>query len=379
MIYADYNATAPLRPVAREAMLAAMEAQANPSSVHAAGRAARRVLETARAQIGAAIGVAAQDIVFTSGGTEAAALALHGAVRALGGDATLYVSAIEHEAVSQAAGLTGALVRSVPVLPAGTLDLEALGELMAAHRPADGTPILACMLANNETGVLQPVAEAAAIVRVRDGLTLCDAVQGLGKVPVNAALLGVDYITLSAHKCGGPQGAGALWVRSGAPLKPVQVGGGQERSLRSGTENLVGIAGFGAAAEASVAALADFAALGPLRDAMEDRLMSEADVTVFGRDAARLSNTSCFGLAGFESETQVMAMDLSGVCVSAGAACSSGKVSRSLVLGAMGVDDTLASSAIRTSYGWNTWAEDFTATAEAWLMARSRARLARSA
>ncbi|MEM7661926.1 MAG: cysteine desulfurase family protein [Pseudomonadota bacterium] len=379
MIYADYNATAPLRPEARDAMLAAMEVQANPSSVHGAGRAARKVLEKARAQIGNAIGGAAKDVVFTSGGTEANALALHGAVRALDGKATLYVSAIEHEAVTQNAGLVGVPVRSVPVTPNGTIDLDALKSLLDTHSEANGTPILALMQANNETGVVQPVAEAAAIVRGVGGLVHCDAVQALGKIQVNALLLGADYIALSAHKCGGPQGVGALWVRAGAPLKPVQLGGGQERSLRSGTENLVGVAGFGAAAEASIEKLDAFSKLSALRDAMEDRLISEGGVTVFGRDTERLPNTSSFGLEGFNSETQVMAMDLAGVCVSAGAACSSGKVSRSLVLGAMGIDDSLASSAIRTSYGWKSDEKDFAATAEAWLKARERANLSRKA
>ncbi|MEM8635171.1 MAG: cysteine desulfurase family protein [Pseudomonadota bacterium] len=378
MIYADYNATAPLRPEARDAMLAAMDVQANPSSVHGAGRAARKVLERARGQIGNAIGAAAKDIVFTSGGTEANALALHGAVRALDGKATLYVSAIEHEAVTQNSGLVGAPVRSVPVTPVGTLDLDALKSLLDVHSEADGTPILALMQANNETGVIQPVGEASALVRNAGGLVHCDAVQSLGKIQVNALLLGADYIALSAHKCGGPQGVGALWVRAGAPLKPVQLGGGQERSLRSGTENLAGIAGFGAAAESSAAGLSDFAKLASRRDAMEDKLISEGGVTVFGRGAERLPNTSNFALQGFKSETQVMAMDLAGICVSAGAACSSGKVSRSLVLGAMGVDDALASAAIRTSYGWKSSEKDFAATADAWLNAQARVNLSGS-
>ncbi|MEM9667354.1 MAG: cysteine desulfurase family protein [Pseudomonadota bacterium] len=378
MIYADYNATAPLRPEARAAMAEAMDIQANPSSVHGAGRTARKVLETARRQIGEAIGVSAKDIVFTSGGTEANALVLHGVVRALDGKATLYISAIEHEAVTQNAGLVGAPIRSVPVTSSGIIDLEALSKLLADHSEADGTPILALMQANNETGVIQPVAEAAAIVREAGGLVHCDAVQGLGKIPVNALLLGPDYIALSAHKCGGPQGVGALWVRAGAPLKPVQLGGGQERSLRSGTENLIGIAGFGAAAAASVEKLDDFARLGLLRDAMEDQLIADGGVTIFGRDADRLPNTSSFGFKGFRSDTQVMAMDLAGICISAGAACSSGRVSQSLVLGAMGVESALASSAIRTSYGWKSAEKDFAATANAWLKARERANLVRS-
>ncbi len=380
MIYADYNATAPLRPEAREAMLAALETAANPSSVHGPGRAARRRVETARSQVGAAIGSRAEDIVFTSGGTEASALALHGAVAALHGDATLLLSAIEHEAISQNAGTAGVPVETVYVRPDGRVDLDALADRLARwDRASSGTPVLALMLANNETGVIQPVAEAAVLVREAGGLTHCDAVQGLGKVPVNVALLGVDYLALSAHKAGGPQGVGALWHRPGAPLKPVLLGGGQERSLRSGTENLAGIAGFGAAAEAAVVDLAGYGALAGPRDAMEARLRAEAGITVMGEDAPRLAGTSCFGLEGFRSETQVMALDLAGVAVSAGSACSSGKVRRSLVLSAMGASDALAECAIRTSFGWKTAPGDFDAVADAWLFAARRSVLKETA
>jgi len=209
-------------------------------------------------------------------------------------------------------------------------------------------------------------------MRAAGGLTHCDAVQALGKIKVNTLLLGVDYLALSAHKCGGPTGVGALWMRQGAPLIPVMLGGGQEKSLRSGTENLAGIAAFGAAAEASVAALVEMEGLAQHRDTMEARLKAEAGATVFGETAQRLPNTSCFGLAGFRAETQVMAMDLEGVCISAGSACSSGKVKTSGVLTAMGVSDALASCAIRTSYGWNSLPEDFEATADAWLKVTAR-------
>ncbi|MEL6754215.1 MAG: cysteine desulfurase family protein, partial [Pseudomonadota bacterium] len=343
------------------------------SSVHGPGRAARKCIETARGQIGAAIGARAEDVVFTSGGTEANALALHGAVAALKVDATLIVSAIEHEAVTQNAGLAGVPVETAYVLPDGRVDLDRLGEQLENwDHDKKGTPILALMLANNETGVIQPVAEAAALVREAGGLTHCDAVQGLGKIPVNAALLGVDYLALSAHKVGGPQGVGALWHRPGAPLKPVQVGGGQERSLRSGTENVIGIAGFGAAAAAGQRQLASYEALEKDRDAMEARLAREAGITVMGKSAPRLAGTSCFATEGFRSETQVMAMDLAGIAVSAGAACSSGKVRRSVVLSAMGQSDALAECAIRTSFGWNTQPGDFDAVAEAWLAAARR-------
>ena len=379
MIYADYNATAPLRPEARDAMLSALEIGANPSSVHAAGRAARKVLEAARAQVGGAIGSRASDIVFTSGGTEANALALHGLAAGLDNKCTLLVSSIEHEAVIKNANTAGVTVETAYVDSDGELDLRKLAQRLANwDHERSGMPILALMLANNETGIIQPVRDAAALVREAGGMTHCDAVQALGKIPVNVAMLGIDTLALSAHKCGGPQGVGGLWIRAGAPVKPIIVGGGQERSVRSGTENLSGIAGFGAAAEAAVAELDKFAEFAGLRDAMEVRIEA-AGGEIMGKNAPRLANTSCFAKAGFRAETQVMAMDLAGVCVSSGAACSSGKVKRSLVLGAMGVSDALAESAIRTSFGWKTQAEDFDKVADAWIVAAQRASLKESA
>ena len=374
MIYADYNATAPMRPEARDAVLTALAlGAANPSSVHRSGRAARAVLEKGRAQVGAAIGSRAADILFTSGGTEALALAIQGAVLALDGKATLIVSAIEHEAASKAAAYAGVQVETAYVLASGQVDLADLEMRLGSwDRDVKGTPVLVQMLANNETGILQPVSEASALVRRAGGLTVCDAVQAFGKVQVNAALLGADYIALSAHKIGGPQGVGALWHRAGAPLKALQHGGGQERGLRSGTENVAGIAGFGAAAEAAVRDLPKYAALASHRDGMEARLKAEGGVTVIGEGSPRLAGTSSFARPGFRAETQVMALDLAGVCVSAGSACSSGKVKRSLVLLAMGADDTLAESAIRTSFGWDTRPEDFGRVTDAWLEAARR-------
>ncbi|MEM0985613.1 MAG: cysteine desulfurase family protein [Pseudomonadota bacterium] len=375
MIYADYNATAPLRPEARAAMVGALGSTANPSSVHGPGRGARKRVETARGQIGGAIGSRAEDIVFTSGGTEANTLALHGAIAAHTGPVTLLVSAIEHEAVTQNAGTTGAPVRSVYARPDGRIDLDHLETMLAGwDADVDGIPFLALMLVNNETGVIQPVAEAAVLVRAAGGLTHCDAVQALGKIPVNVALLGADYLALSAHKIGGPQGVGALWHRAGAPLKPLQLGGGQERSIRSGTENVPGIAGFGAAAEAAVRDIASYGTLADLRDAMEARLVADAGISVMGHAVERVAGTSCFALEGFRAETQVMAMDLAGIAVSSGAACSSGKVKRSVVLSAMGVTDGLADAAIRLSFGWDSDPSDFDAVAEAWLKAARRVR-----
>lgn len=354
-------------------MLVAMEGGANPSSVHGPGRAARKIVETARGQVAMAIGARAQDVVFTSGGTEANALAIRGLAAQLDGACTMLVSAIEHEAVVKNAGYAGVAVETAYVTGLGVLDLDWLRDRLARWDTArDGRPVLSIMLANNETGVIQPVAEAAALVREAGGLTHCDAVQGLGKVLVNVGLLGVDYLALAGHKVGGPQGAGALWVRSGAPLKPILFGGGQERSLRSGTENVIGLAGLGAAAQIGVRDMAKLQGLAKYRDKLEARLKSAAGVTVFGEGAERLAQTSCFGLAGFTAETQVMAMDIGGVAVSSGSACSSGKVKRSLVLSAMGVDDALAQAAIRTSYGWNSQPEDFDRTGDVWLEAAQR-------
>ncbi|MEO0983395.1 MAG: cysteine desulfurase family protein [Pseudomonadota bacterium] len=379
-IYADHNATSPLRPEAREAMLAAMDAGANPSSVHAPGRAARKLMEAAREDVGGAIGVRAQDLVFTSGGTEANALALIGAAAQLDGRATLLISALEHESVANNAARAGVPVELIPATAAGLVDLDWLRDRLARWEEADGAPLLSLMLANNETGVIQPVAEAATLVRERDGLVHCDAVQGLGKIPVNPTLLGADYLALSAHKCGGPHGVGALYVRPGAPLKPQLLGGGQERSVRSGTENLSGIAGFGAAARAAVAELPSQAARAAKRDAFEAKILAAAPGCIrFGAEAERLPNTSCFALPGFKSEIQVMSLDLAGRAISAGSACSSGKVKRSGVLSAMGVPDAVADCAIRTSYGWNTDDADYDAVAEAWIAAAKRTVLKESA
>lgn len=352
-------------------MLAALDIGANPSSVHGAGRKARQCLENARRQVAGAIGGIAQDLVFTSGGTEANALALLGLARKLDGRATLLMSGVEHSAVKDNADLTGIPLREVPVRGMGMIDLDGLKTILSELTEADGMPVLALMLANNETGVIQPVAEAAAMMREAGGLTHCDAVQALGKIQVNVNLLGVDYLALSAHKCGGPTGVGALWMRQGAPLVPPMRGGGQERSLRSGTENLPGIAAFGAAAEVAVSDMANMQALALLRDAMEKQVKA-AGAHVFGEKAARLPNTSCFALEGLASETQVMAMDLEGVCISAGSACSSGKVKTSGVLTAMGAEEALAGSAIRVSFGWNTENDEPQQVGKTWLKVANR-------
>ena len=353
--YLDYNASAPVRPAAAAAVAAALEAVGNASSVHAPGRAARRRIEDARERVAALVGAAPAGVVFTSGGTEANALALTGS-----GATRQLVSAVEHDSVLRNA--PGATL--IPVDRNGVVDLAALERLLADG--AGETCLVSLMLANNETGVIQPVAEAVGLARAHGARLHCDAVQATGKIAVDIEALGVDMLTLSAHKIGGPQGVGALVLRDGMTVTPLIRGGGQERGRRAGTENLPGIAGFGAAA---AAALADLAAGEPtriaaLRDRLEAALAPHG--TLHGAGAARLPNTSCIGLAGRSAETQVMALDLAGVAVSSGAACSSGKVRASHVLGAMGLSAADAGCAIRVSLGWASTGEDVDRFIAAW-------------
>lgn len=369
-IYADYNATAPLRPEAKAAIAAALELTGNPSSVHAEGRKARALVEGAREAVAAAIGACRDDIAFTSGGTEAVQAPLRGALRAVE-NSQLVVSSIEHDAVSALAELP----KAWPVKADGVVDLVWL-EAVVSTLAADGArPLVSLMLVNNETGVIQPVAKAAEIVHAAGGLIHCDAIQGLGKIEVSIVELDVDYLSLSAHKVGGPQGVGAFYVKPSAPFRSVQTGGGQEFGRRAGTENVAGIAGFGAAAEAAVAGLSQYQKLAEMRDAMEATLQSAAPgLQIHGQDAPRVAGVSCFGVEGLPSETQVMGLDLAGFAVSAGSACSSGKVKPSRVLTAMGLSDTAARSSIRASFGWASKAEDFAALADAWIKMAARAR-----
>ena len=360
--YLDYNATAPLRAEARTAMVEAMEEAGNPSSVHVYGRAARRRLEGARDAVAALVGAHPQEVVFTAGGTEANKLAVHGA-----GRARVLVSAVEHDSVLAA----DAAAERVPVDRDGRVDLATLdGWLSEGSEPA----LVSVMLANNETGVVQPVAEAAAIAHRHGALVHCDAVQGPAKIPVDFVGLDVDFLTLSAHKIGGPQGIGALVVRDGLHLEPLIGGGGQERRRRAGTENVVGAAGFGAAASA-VHGSDEAARVTTLRDRLEREAEAMVPASVvIAAEADRLPNTSCIAMPGAPSETQVMALDLAGVAVSAGSACSSGKVTASHVLGAMGVDRELADSAIRVSLGWASRESDVDRFVDAWAAIAQRAR-----
>ncbi len=369
-IYADYNATAPLRPEAKAAMLRAMETVANPSSVHGEGRRARALVERARETVAAVIGACRDDIAFTSGGTEAVQAPLRGALRAVEG-AELVASAIEHDAV----GALATPHEACPARPDGVVDLVRLEGLVGSLAAAGKRPLVSLMLVNNETGVIQPVAKAVEIVRKAGGLIHCDAIQALGKIPVSVIDLDVDYLSLSAHKIGGPQGVGAFYVKPGAPFRAVLTGGGQEFGRRAGTENVAGIAGFGAAIEAAEAGMSQYEGLRAARDAMEAMLKAAfPGLQVHGEAAARVAGVSCFGVEGLPSETQVMGLDLAGFAVSAGSACSSGKVKPSRVLTAMGLGDTAARSAIRVSFGWASTAEDFAALAKAWISMAVRAR-----
>jgi len=368
-VYLDYNATAPIRPEAEAAMLAALHIGGNPSSVHGPGRAARAAVEQARSDVAALIGGGTGAVVFTSGGAEANALAVQSAVR--GGSRRLIVGATEHETVLASAEASGATVELWPVNGQGVADVAWLAERLARWDAADGAPFVALMLANNETGVIQPVAAAAEWVRDAGGWLHVDAVQAAGKVAIDIKALGADTMSLSAHKLGGPQGCGALAYGSRTRLSPSLVGGGQERGLRAGTENLSGIAGFGAAARAAGRDLAAVPAQAAWRDAAADRLVKAAGATVLGADAPRLDATLCLAVEGFSSELQVMQMDLAGVMVSAGAACTSGKVKPSRTVQAMGRPD-LAPYVLRVSGGWASAKSDWDRFADAWLEAYAR-------
>jgi len=367
-VYLDYNASAPVRPQAAQALAAALMAGGNPSSVHAAGRAARAQVEAARAEVAALVGAAPASVVFVSGGSEANALAIDSAVAA--GARRLVVSAIEHPSVLETAQASGLEVELLPVNADGVADVAWLGQRLAGWDPLDDRPFVALMLANNETGVIQPVPEAAALVRAAGGWLHVDAIQAAGKLAIDFKALGADTLSLSAHKLGGPQGVGALVAGPRATLSRRQHGGGQERGYRAGTENVPGIAGFGAAARAAGADLGRLQVQAGWRDAAAAKLIAAGAVEV-GAHVARASNTLCVATPGWPSELQVMALDLAGVMVSAGAACSSGKVKASPVLAAMGRHD-LAGCAIRVSGGWATTAADWIRFAEAWAEAHDR-------
>ena len=375
--YLDYNASAPLLPEARDAMLAALDVSANASSVHGNGRDSRAIVERARKSVADLVGAKADHVIFTSGATEAAQLALSPALSAPSGDILLdhlYVSTIEHPCILNGGRFTQAQRTIVSVTTEGVLDLDAFGELLA-NRSSDAPFLMTLMLANNETGIIQPVKEAAELVHRAGGYLLVDAVQAAGRIPINISDLGADFLILSSHKIGGPQGAGAL-VLGDKKLKPkpLILGGGQEFQLRAGTENVAAMAGFAAAALLCTGQLDHMRKIVYVRNRFEDQLKSALEpignrlgpLTIIGEGVERLANTTCFAVAGINAETALISLDLDGISVSSGSACSSGRVETSHVLMAMGLDKDIARAAIRVSMGWNSTSADTENFLEAW-------------
>ena len=355
--YLDHNASAPLVPQARAAMLAALDAGANASSVHADGRAARRLVEQARRDVAALAGARPEHVVFTSGATEAASTLLspdwtlgRSALRM----ARLVVSATDHPCLLSGGRFPPQAVSVVGVDANGIVDLRALEALLAGHGREDGLALVAIHAANNETGVIQPVGEIARLAKAHGAVLVVDAVQAAGRIPLDISEGWGDFLILSSHKIGGPQGAGAIVGASDLMMpRPLVRGGGQEKGHRAGTENVAAIAGFGAAARAALAGLGDMDRVGALRDAFEAAVLELApEAVVIGRAAPRLANTLSFAVLGVKAETALIAFDLAGVSLSAGSACSSGKVGASHVLKAMGVADGLG--ALRVSIGGQT-------------------------
>jgi cysteine desulfurase len=374
--YLDYNATAPIRDEVRDAVTEALALSGNPSSVHAEGRAARSAVETAREKVAALVGARPEDVIFTSGATEANALAL--APRD-GASWRCYVSAIEHPSALCGGRFAPGNVTRFPVTADGVANLERLAEQLRESKAAGETPFVSLMAANNETGAIQPVAEAARIVHAAGGVFHTDAVQAAGRIKLDIAALGADLLSLSAHKIGGPKGVGALVLGQGAAVEPLVRGGSQEQRRRAGTENVAGIIGFGVAAELALADLAKTGEIASLRDGLERGALALAPgAVVLSANVARLPNTTCLAVPGVKAETLVIGLDLAGVAVSSGSACSSGKVEASHVLGAMGVADELKQGAIRVSLGFGTVNADIYSFLKAFgeLIGRLRPRVA---
>jgi cysteine desulfurase len=372
-VYLDWNATAPLRPEARAAMIAAFDLVGNPSSVHHEGRTARQLIEEARERVAALVGAEPCNVVFTSGGTEANVMALSPALETpenKSGFDRLMTSAVEHASVRAGGSFASHQVEEIPVSGDGVVDIGALERRLAElRRQGARPPLVSIMAANNETGVIEPVEAAAGVVHAAGGLLHVDAVQVAGRVPFDISRAGADLTTVSAHKLGGPKGVGALIKRSATLhlAEPLLSGGGQERGARAGTENVAGIAGFGAAAaSAAVTMAADSERLRSLRDRLEAGL-ARTPTVVFGRNAERLPNTSLFAAPGLRAETALINLDLMGFAVSSGSACSSGKVAASHVLAAMGVPGDLSAGAIRLSIGPATRENEIDLFLKAWM------------
>ena len=369
--YLDHNATAPVRPEVIEAIAEAMARDGNALSVHEEGRHARKAIEEAREQVRALVNAPVGGVVFTSGGTESIHYAIHGAVTAHD-IKKIFVSAIEHSAVLANAEATGTDIEIIPAKRSGVVDAAWLKTRLADYDPArDGAIIVCVMVANNETGVIQPVREVADIVHDAGGLLFCDACQAAGKIPVNFVMSGADIMCLTGHKFGGPLGVGAVVSGPNLPLAPQMLGGGHEENRRSGTHNTPGIVGLGVAARLAEKSLARAPEIAALRDRME-AAAETAGAVIWGKGEDRLPGTLCLSAPGFAGETQLMTMDLAGLAISAGSACSSGKTKPSHVLKAMGASDEEATTSIRISIGWNSMQEDVDAFIREWPKAYER-------
>jgi cysteine desulfurase len=355
--YLDHNATTPMRPAVCEIMQQIQAFPGNASSVHKAGRAARRLIEDSRQTLITALNAGTRDvIVFTSGATEANNMVLKGS-----GMERIIVSAIEHPSVLHAAA------EKIPVLPSGVIDLAALDQMLEGNTKQT---LISVMMVNNETGIIQPIEEVVAIARKRGALVHTDAVQAFGRMPVDIQKLGVDFLTLSSHKIGGPQGVGCLVIANCVVVAPLLHGGNQEKNLRAGTENLAGIVGFAKAVE--IADIDAYQKLSVWRDKIEAALSATASIRIFGKESKRIANTTMFALSGTSSETQLIALDLAGICVSNGSACASGTVKASHVLKAMGIPASEAESSLRISLGWNTTEKDVDYFISSWTEMQTR-------
>lgn len=353
-VYLDYNATAPLRKEAMDLMVALMTTPHNASSVHSFGRDGRLAIEKARSQIATLVGAPANQVIFNSGATEA-----NNTVIRHFSDQPVYVSAIEHSATLEA----GENLKHIPVNASGIVDLNALDAQLSAGKAA----LVSVMMVNNETGVIQPIAEISKIAKRHGALVHCDAVQAIGRIPVNITELGIDFMSLSSHKIGGPQGVGALVLGLCGITPTLIYGGGQEKGARAGTENVAGIAGFGVAAELAAKDIERYKNLEAIRDELEEELLKiSPEIIIHGKDTSRVAGTTMFSLPGAKSETLMMALDLDGIAVSNGSACSSGTVKPSHVLKAMGASESLTNSAIRVSMGWSTNQSDAERFIESW-------------
>ena len=366
-VYLDHNATTEVYPAVKKAILHALDVTGNASSVHGAGRAARKLIEDSRESVAALVAAKPENVIFNSGGTESNNMAIRFFGNRIRKNRIL-ASAVEHDSVLK----VSPNIELIPVDNDGIVNLKALDEMLALSSSSKGgnNTLVSVMLANNETGVIQPIKEVVSVARHHGALVHCDAVQAAGKVPIDINSLGVDFLSLSAHKIGGPAGVGALVIKEGLAkiikLSPILYGGGQERGHRAGSENISGIMGFGLAAKHALENLPKIKNLATLRDQVEEKLSIHKDVRIFGAGVSRLANTCNLTMPGVAADRQLIAFDLAGISLSAGSACSSGKVKPSHVLAAMGIVDEVSSTAIRISLGWTTKNQDIDRFIKVW-------------